>query len=163
MPHPFSNAVIDHLDTIAKRLFVCLESIDDDKLWVDFSPNLTSPGNLILHLVGNLNQYVLKAIGGKTYIRQREKEFSDKPGISKAILRTLLEKTVKDCIAVITALSEEQLTRVYTVQGFEHSGYSILVHVTEHISHHTGQFTWFCKYLFSADPDYYKGHDLNVQ
>lgn len=163
MPHPFSTSINEHLDTIAARLVTCLETIDDQKLWTDFAPNLSSPGNLVLHLIGNLNQYIIKGLGGQSFCRNRSKEFSDKPGSSREQLKETFTATIKDCIAVVDSLSDEQLSRVYKVQGFEYSGYGILIHATEHLSHHTGQFTWFCKYLFGSDIDFYKGRDLNVQ
>lgn len=163
MPHLFSTAINEHLETIAKRLVTCLDAVDDEKLWTDFSPNLSSPGNLVLHLVGNLNQYVLKTLGNKNFYRERNKEFSDKPCTGKATLREMFETTIRECTAVINSLSDVQLSRTYSVQGFEYTGYQILIHATEHLSHHTGQFVWFCKYLFNTDIDFYKGQDLNVQ
>ncbi|MCW8796652.1 MAG: DinB family protein [Chlorobium sp.] len=163
MHHLFRDSINEHLLTIAERLLKCLETIDAEKLWTDFAPNLSSPGNIVLHVIGNLNQYVLKTLGGNTVNRQRAKEFCDKPGTSRETLSEMLYTTIKECSAVIQALKNEQLTRTYTVQGIQYTGYGILIHATEHLSHHTGQFTWFCKYLFNAEIDFYKGRDLNVQ
>ena len=163
MPHPFCASINEHLNTIAERLIICLDTVDDEKLWVDFTPNLSSPGNLVLHLTGNLNQYVLKGLGGQSFYRNRAKEFSDKPGSGREQLKKMFTATIRECCAVVDSLNEEQLCRIYKVQGFEYSGYGILIHVTEHLSHHTGQFTWFCKYLFTADIDFYKGRDLDVR
>lgn len=163
MPHPFCTAIGKYLETIAQRLSSCLHSVDEEKLWSDFAQNLSSPGNLVLHLTGNLNQYVLKTLGNKTFYRERSKEFSAKPDTSKEKLLEMFEATVRECIAVIDSLSDEQLSRTYKVQGFEYTGYEVLIHATEHLSHHTGQFVWFCKYLFNSDIDFYKGQDLNVQ
>lgn len=163
MLHPFCASINEHLNTIAERLIICLDAVYDENLWTDFAPNLSSPGNLVLHLIGNLNQYVIKGLGGKNFFRNRAKEFSDKPGLNKDQLKKMFTTTIRECRAVVASLSDEQLSWVYKVQGFEHSGYGILIHVTEHLSHHTGQFTWFCKYLFGSDTDFYKGRDLNVQ
>ncbi len=163
MPHPFSTAITEQLETIAERLLACLKDVDDETLWTDFAPNLSSPGNLVLHLIGNLNQYVLHTLGGKNVYRERQKEFSDKPGTSREKLSEMFAATIRECITVVNTLDDERLSRTYTVQGFAYNGYGILIHATEHLSHHTGQFSWFCKYLFKADIDFYKGRDLNVQ
>ncbi len=163
MPHPFCVSINEHLNTIAERLIICLDAVDDEELWVDFTPDLSSPGNLVLHLIGNLNQYVLKTLGDKKFHRERAKEFCDKPGLSKEQLKKMFAATIRECYAIAGSLNEEQLSRMHKVQGFEHSGYGILIHATEHLSHHTGQFTWFCKYLFNADIDFYKGRDLHVR
>ncbi len=162
MTHPFCASIIEHLETISGRVLVCLDPIGDDRLWKDFSPNLTSPGNLILHLNGNLSQYILKTLGEKNFSRERAKEFSAKPGTDRKTLGKTFRATVDECIAVIRSLDEAQLARTYRVQGFVHTGYGILVHAVEHLSHHTGQFAWFTKYLFAADIDFYRGRDLDV-
>ncbi len=163
MPHPFCIAINTQFETIAKHLSSCLHAVDEEQLWTDFAPNLSSPGNLVLHLNGNLNQYILTAQGSKNFFRERNKEFSEKPNTSKDMLHAMFAAKVSECTAVINPLGDEQLSRTYTVQGFEYTGYGILIHAVEHLSHHTGQFAWFCKYLFNADIDFYKGQDLNVQ
>lgn len=163
MPNLFCTSINQHLETIAKRLVTCLHSVGETELWNDFAPNLSSPGNLVLHVTGNLNQYILKTLGNKIIFRDRDKEFHDKPDTNIDTLCEAFEATIGECIAVVNSLDSERLSRIYHVQGLEYSGYGILIHATEHLSHHTGQFIWFCKYLFDADIDFFKGRDLNVQ
>jgi uncharacterized damage-inducible protein DinB len=163
MPHELCTSVIRHLGTAAERLANCIDAVDDDRLWTDFAPNLSSPGNLVLHLVGNLSQYVLRTLGGKLYFRERAMEFSAKPAIEREALIAMLRETVGECIEVVGGLGEDALGRTYSVQGNERTGFDILLHVSEHLSYHTGQFAWFCKYLFHGDIDFYRGKDLNVQ
>lgn len=62
----------------ADRIAVCLDALDSQRLWTDFAPNLSSPGNLVLHLIGNLSQYVARTLGGKPFHRDRAKEFAGK-------------------------------------------------------------------------------------
>ncbi|UZJ38241.1 DinB family protein [Prosthecochloris sp. SCSIO W1103] len=163
MPNLFTAAISQHLEIIAKRLVTCLHAVGATELWNDFAPNLSSPGNLVLHVTGNLNQYVLKTLGNKKIYRERDKEFCDKPGTNLETLTEMLETTISECISVVNSLDNERLSQTYRVQGLQYSGYGILIHATEHLSHHTGQFIWFCKYLFNADIDLFKGRDLNVQ
>lgn len=163
MTYPFCTSVIRHLSTSAERLAVCIDTVDEDRLWVDFAPNLASPGNLVLHLAGNLGQYVLRTLGGSPSLRDRAGEFSDKPSKDRDALRAMLLERVDQCIAVIGGLGEEDLERIYAVQGSERTGFDILLQVSEHFSYHTGQFAWFCKYLFHGDIDFYRGRDLNVR
>jgi hypothetical protein len=163
MPHPFCTAVARNLQVTSERLELCIDTVPEDRLWVDFAPNLASPGNLVLHLVGNLSQYVLRTLGGNPYLRQRAKEFTLKPETGREALKSMLRETVIQCSAVIGGLGEEDFVKVYAVQGNERSGYDILLQVSEHFSYHTGQFAWFCKYLFRGDIDFYRGRDLNIQ
>lgn len=163
MSHPFCQPVSEHFNTIAGRLVTCLDAIDNARLWDDFAPNLASPGNLILHLVGNLSQYVLKTLGCRDYYRERSKEFSGKPSLDRAALKSLLLQTVAECRAVVERLGEEELCRSYAVQGQERTGYEILVLAVEHFGYHTGQIVWFTKYLFGGEIDFFKGRNLNIQ
>lgn len=163
MPHAFCTSVSERINATAGRLLTCIDAVGEERLWTDFAPNLSSPGNLVLHLIGNLSQYVLKALGGNHYLRQRAKEFSDKPPQDRDALKAVQRRTVNECVAIIDGLGEEELARRYLVQGQERTGFDILLLATEHLSYHTGQFAWFCKYLFRADIDFYKGRDLNIQ
>ena len=58
-------------------------------------------------------------------------------------------------------LTAETLTAEYAVQDFEETGVSILVHVTEHFSYHTGQIAWATKLMKDVDLDYYPDNDLS--
>jgi len=163
MSHPFCQSVTVHLGTVAARLVSCIDTIGHDRLWADFAPNLASPGNLVLHLVGNLSQYVLKTLGGREYHRERSKEFAGKPSFDRQALKSLLLQTVDECRAIIDTLGEEELCRSYVVQGQERTGYEILVLAIEHFGYHTGQFAWFTKYLFGSEIDFFRGRNLDVQ
>jgi uncharacterized damage-inducible protein DinB len=151
------------INTIAGRLVTCLDAVDDARLWEDFAPNLATPGNLVLHLVGNISQYLLKTLGGREYRRERSKEFAGKPSLDRESLKSLLLQTVDECRAVIDSLGEEELCRSYVVQGQERTGYEILVLAIEHFGYHTGQFAWFTKYLFGGEIDFFKGRNLDIQ
>ncbi|NTU52551.1 MAG: DinB family protein [Chlorobiaceae bacterium] len=163
MSHPFCQSASAHLGTVTARLLTCLDTIGEERLWVDFAPNLASPGNLVLHLIGNLSQYVLKTLGNHLYYRERSKEFAGKPEADREALKKMLIQTVSECQAVIDTLDENALCRSYVVQGLRRSGYEILLLVIEHFGYHTGQFAWFSKYLFEGDFDFFRGRNLDIQ
>ena len=85
----------------------CLDQLTDGQVWWRPKPSLNSIGNLILHLCGNLRQWVVCGVGGATDNRDRPSEFSERGPISKAdLLRTLAEtkaggrfdvRTILDC------------------------------------------------------------------
>ena len=57
----------------------------DEALWQTGGEIKNSPGNLCLHLCGNLQHYIGARLGHTSYIRNRDNEFAAK-GISKADL-----------------------------------------------------------------------------
>ena len=52
-----------HLREGARRIATSLDLIDETSLWRDHAEHLVSVGNLILHLRGNVSQYLLKGLG----------------------------------------------------------------------------------------------------
>ncbi len=141
----------------------CVNLLEEAELWKDFNSNLVSIGNLLLHLSGNLSQYILSGLGGESYTRQRAREFSDKPQLSKAELLASFTQTVERAVRVVEALSSECLTRLYVIQGTERSGARALFSAVEHLSYHTGQITFAVKHLKDVDVGYFAGVDLNQQ
>ena len=159
----FINQSVYRVNENTKRILKCLNEIDDTETWLRSNENSNSVGNIILHLCGNITQYVISALGENEDIRVRDKEFSAKDGFTKNELSAKLESTVDEAVRVIESLTEEKLLKKYSVQGFNLSGIGILVHVSEHYSYHTGQIAFWIKQLKNRDLEFYAGVDLNVK
>lgn len=143
------------------RIEKCLGELSEEEIWKRPNESSNSVGNLILHLCGNMTQYIISSLGGVEDLRQRDLEFSAKSGLAKSELLDKLKTTVDQCVVTIRNLSEEDLLKVRSVQGFEHSGTGIIIHVVEHYSYHTGQIAFWTKLLKDKDLGFYAGHDLN--
>jgi hypothetical protein len=62
-----------------QRLYKEVELYENEStIWEIINGTSNSGGNLVLHLVGNLNNYIGKILGNTAYIRNREAEFADK-------------------------------------------------------------------------------------
>lgn len=144
------------------RIKTCIDQLSETEVWQKPVPAGNSMANLLLHLRGNITQYILSGLGGQPDHRVRDEEFAAEGGMDKATLLDTLTGTIHHAVAVIDAASEEELLRVRTVQGFELSGIGIIIHVTEHLSYHTGQIALFTKMLRNTDLGFYKGVDLNI-
>jgi uncharacterized damage-inducible protein DinB len=81
--------------------------------------------------------------------------------MATADLLARLERTMTEASGVIDRLDSAMLLRTYRVQGFVESGLSILVHVVEHFSYHTGQIAYIVKSRKNVDLGFYRGKDLN--
>lgn len=143
------------LDENLPRVIKCLEMLDEEQVW--FRPNAesNSVGNLVLHLAGNLNQWVLKAIGGKNYKRKRDEEFTADKTKSKEELIEILVSIKNEFRIVVNSVTEEELLRVRPVQIYEEDAITILIHVTEHFSYHTGQIAYITKWLTCRPTGFY--------
>jgi len=144
------------------RITKCIAELSEDEVWYQHNKNSNSMGNLVLHLSGNVRQYVIAGIGQTKDVRNRDEEFKLSSRMDKAKLIKHIETTVNEAVAVVNELSQEQLTETRKVQGFDETVLSIIVHVIEHFSYHVGQITYFTKYIKDLDTGYYAGLDLNV-
>ena len=118
---------------------------------------------MILHLCGNISQYIISSLGETKDLRNRDLEFSLSEGMNKSAVLAKLEETVSTAKRVIFDADLDQLLKTRSVQGFSFSGVGVIIHVVEHYSYHTGQIAFWTKQLKNKDLGFYDGKDLNVK
>ncbi len=138
-----------------------LAQLNDDEIWEKPNSQLNSMANLLLHLSGNIRQYIISSLGERPDIRQRDQEFSQAQDQTKSALLKEFKTTIEEATAVIGNCREDQLLKKREVQGFELDGLGIIIHVVEHLSYHTGQIAFWVKYRKEKDLGFYEGQDLN--
>lgn len=165
MNSSLANELIAHailrMEENTPRIEKCLHELTEEEVWQRPNPSSNSVGNLILHLCGNITQYVISSLGGKPDLRERDAEFSATGGLSKQALIDKLKATVDGAVQVIQNISDEELLRVRAVQAYEFSGAGNIIHVVEHYSYHTGQIAFWTKLLKNKDLGFFAGVDLN--
>ena len=102
-----------------------------------------SAGNLTLHLIGNLNTYIGKELGGTGYVRNRELEFSTK-FVKRDLLIEQLNATFEMIKATLSGLSNDDLMQEYPILVFTEKTTTeyLLVHLTTHLAYHLGQINY---------------------
>lgn len=146
-----------------RMLQICRDISTPEMFW--FSPNLASNsiGNLLLHLCGNMRQYVISGLGGAPDARQREEEFRKDLSREPDVVWGLFLNTVNEVLSVIENADTNQLSSKKWVQGFHLSGLGMVLHAVEHLSYHTGQIAWILKAHQNCDLGFYTGMDLNIK
>lgn len=144
------------------RVKKCLNELTEAEIWHKPNEHSNSVGNLILHLLGNVRQWVLSGLGGQPDHRTRSLEFSEKGPVPAGELMGRLDDLMAEVEDVLDKLTPGELLQPVQVQGYQETGLSILVHVVEHFSYHTGQITYYVKWKNNMDMGYYEGEDLNV-
>jgi len=157
----FTEESIFRIEKNTTKIIKCLEGLNEEQIWLRPNEVSNSIGNILLHLCGNITQYIISALGVQPDIRERDKEFSAKTGYNKDELQNKLTSTVEQAVIIIRNSDEYRLMKIYPVQGFNLSGIAIIVHVTEHFSHHTGQIIFWTKLLSGNDLAFYANTDLN--
>ncbi len=133
------------------RIVRCLRLLTEREIWRRPNAASNSVGNLVLHLEGNVRQWIISGLGGAPDIRQRDREFQELGPLPRRKLIAALEHTVREACRVIQQLRERDLTRTYTIQGFRVVGLAAVFHVTEHFSHHAGQIILATKMIRGED------------
>lgn len=145
------------------RIEKCLDQLTEEEIWQKPNSASNSVGNLILHLCGNITQYIISSLGAEDDKRDRDLEFTTTAGYSKIELLKKLDTTVVKAMAIIKKLSDDALMQKRSVQGFEYSAMGSIIHVVEHYSYHTGQIAFWTKLLRDKDLGFYEGIDLNIK
>jgi uncharacterized damage-inducible protein DinB len=148
-------------DESLPRIRKCIGLLSEDEIWHRPNAETVSVGNLVLHLCGNVRQWICTGLGRQPDHRERAKEFSEAGPIPTAQLIERLETTMRDAKAVIDDADPSTLLEKRPVQAYQETGLSILVHVVEHFSYHTGQITYYTKSRKAVDTGYYTGHSLS--
>lgn len=134
----------------------CVEAMPEQDLWWRPNPRSNSVGNLLLHLAGNIRQWVVAGIGGESDARQRQEEFDAAGGLDRRAALDLLEATMRDVDRVLSALDADRLLERRIIQGREVSVLDALYHAVEHFGMHTGQIIYIAKLRTGTDLGFYE-------
>lgn len=161
LTNEFIEQAIFRLHENTPKIEKCLLLLNEEEIWKRPNTNSNSVGNLILHLCGNITQYIIASLGAKEDKRDRELEFSIERGYKKRELLDKLKSTIDQAVVILKDLKEQDLIAIRSVQGFKYSGMASIMQVVEHYSYHTGQIAFWTKLLKDQDLGFYAGIDLN--
>jgi uncharacterized damage-inducible protein DinB len=159
----FKAQIIFRLEEKQAHLLKCIDQLKEEEMWWRPNESSNSVGNILLHLCGNISQYILSSLGQQPDIRERDAEFAARAGYDKAALWKKMANTIEEACRVVTATSQEEMLRERMVQGFQFSGVGVALHAVEHLSYHTGQVAYLVKLLKDRQIGLYDDFDLNLK
>ena len=151
----FLNCSAAKLAELCGRIETCLGKLTPEQIWMRGTENQNAIGNLVLHLNGNVRQWILSGVGGAPDARVRDEEFAARGGMGPETLGKRLRDTVDAALVVIRTLPHERLTVRTTIQGDDVSLLEAIFHVVEHFSGHTAQIIFITKMLTGEDLGFY--------
>jgi uncharacterized damage-inducible protein DinB len=152
----FLEASAKKLEQLVARIRECAGKLSTDEIWARGHENENAIGNLVLHLNGNLRQWIISGVGGAPDARMRDAEFAARGGTERAELVERLESTVREAVAVIGKVTPERLAQHITIQKYDITVMEAIFHVVEHFSQHAGQIVFATKMLTGEDLGFYK-------
>jgi len=144
----------DKLEQYYGRIETCLGKLTPEQIWTRNADNANAVGNLVLHLAGNVRQWILHGVGGQPDHRQRDTEFATRE-LDTAELKQRLGSTVEEAAALIRSLAAARLSERFEVQNYKVTVLEALLHVVEHFSGHTAQIIFITKFLTGEDLGFY--------
>jgi len=121
---------------------------NNDILWKIDIDIKNSAGNLVIHIIGNLNHFIGAILGNSGYIRQREKEFNDK-NIPKEFIINQIDEVKVILEEVFSSLTKEDLDKKYPLEVFgkRMTTEYFLLHLYGHLNYHLGQINYHRRLL----------------
>jgi uncharacterized damage-inducible protein DinB len=138
------------------RLKASVETLTEEQVWWRPNEASNSIGNLILHLNGNVGQWLVDSFEGREDMRDRPAEFGAHGGMTAAALLEKLGATLQEGAAVLARLTENDLVERYEIQGYHVSGLEAVYQVVEHFGMHYGQIAYISKSLSGRDLGFYR-------
>ncbi len=143
------------LDQYWPRLRQCVESLTDDQVWWRPNNSSNSVGNLVLHLNGNVRQWLVASFNNLNDDRNRPAEFGQRDAIPKTALIETFAATMKEASDVLSRLTDADLVAPMNIQGYGVTGLKAVYQVVEHFGLHYGQILYITKMLRDQDLGFY--------
>lgn len=137
------------------RMRTTVEALSEEQFWWRPNEASNSIGNLLLHLSGNVRQWIVTSFHGREDQRNRSAEFTEKTGRPPSQVLAQLGATLDEAVAVLSRLTEEDLLAPMDIQGYHVTGLGAVYHVVEHFGMHYGQVIYIAKALQNKDLGFY--------
>jgi uncharacterized damage-inducible protein DinB len=147
------------IDQYWPRLRSCVESLTHEQVWWRPNEASNSIGNLLLHLNGNVRQWLVSTFTHSKDNRNRPAEFSERQIILASILLEKLGATMREASDVLGRLNEDDLLATFKIQGHTVTGLGAVYHVVEHFGMHYGQILFVTKLLRGQSLGFYSELD----
>lgn len=157
----FRRQIGFYLAESRRKIDAVWAGLSEEEIWARPNEQTLAPANQLIHLAGNLRQWVLAALGGAPDARTRDAEFAARGGRAKADVFAEFAE-VYDGVLEQLQRDSPPLAQPVRLQGHDTTALGVWVHVTEHLSYHAGQLVFFGKQLRGREYDLYAGWDLDV-
>lgn len=131
----------DYLPKIERSI----ADLGDEDIWWRPNDASNSIGNLVLHLCGNVHQWIVGGVGKRPAERDRQREFDQRAPIARGELLARLRRVLAEADEVLAGVTVAALGERRTIQEYDVTVMGAIYHVVEHFSMHTGQIIYVSK------------------
>jgi len=138
------------------RLRKVVEPLSDEQIWWRPNEASNSIGNLMLHLNGNVWQWLVASFNRLEDQRDRPAEFKATGDLSAGDLLERLSQALDEAAKVLARLTQDELLAIWQIQGYTVTGLAAVYQVVEHFGLHYGQIVYITKMQEGRDLGFYK-------
>jgi uncharacterized damage-inducible protein DinB len=153
----FLEYAATRLQQLEGQIHICIAQLSEEQMWRRGGEHENSVANLLLHLEGNLRQWILHGIAGQPDVRERDAEFRLTPVAAKAEVWARFSATLGESREVIAGLPTERLLEVIDPQPASNMRHVTILEsifkVVSHLDHHAGQIIVLTKQMVARDLD----------
>ncbi len=134
--------------TDLEKIEKAMAKMTPDQVWLRGHENANAVGNLILHLAGNVRQWIVSGVGGAPDERDRDAEFAQREAMPVEELLSRLRDAVEEADRTLERIGDDaglDLLEKRRIQVFDVTLMHAVYHCVEHFSGHTGQIIWAAK------------------
>ena len=151
LPTATMECINDNFDEALKKIRHCVGQLSDEQIWWRPDDSMNSIGNLLLHLRGNVTQWIMSGVAGEPDNRDRPAEFNARESKSKDELLRNLEETVETAKSTLLDLPGDTLLEARRIQAFETHVLGAAVHVVTHFHGHMQEIISMTRMQLGAD------------
>jgi uncharacterized damage-inducible protein DinB len=137
-----------------RKIQHCLAQLNEDQVWHRPNQSMNSIGNLLLHLGGNVRQWLIAGIGGVEDRRDRPREFAERGPTATEELLQGLESTLNEAQLALSGVTPSELLRVRRIQGSEVTGTQAIFESVAHFRGHAQEIVHITRCLIGDDYKY---------
>ena len=144
-----ANGLAAYYEYVAEHLHKWVDPLTNEQFWRKPYPYGNCVGHLVLHLTGNLSYYIGARVAETGYVRNRDKEFTDRNPPHKDEALRAFDRTVAMVVATIRKQGKEDWEKPYTaeLEPEAENRFQIFVRCAGHAYHHVGQIVYLSREL----------------
>jgi uncharacterized damage-inducible protein DinB len=157
VPENFLAFAITRLKLTQTEIRRCCDQLSEEQMWHRGGDYENSVANLLLHLEGNMRQWMIHGITGRPDVRRRDDEFALAPTVTATEARAAFNATVEEVCHVLGSLPPDRILEVIDPQPTGTWRNLTIVEavfqIVGHVQLHAGQIFVLTKQLVQHDLD----------
>jgi Protein of unknown function (DUF1572) len=143
--HAYIAACRRRFAACVERIKHCLVQLDDSQVWWRPNAAQNSIANIVLHLCGNVRQWIIAGVAGAADTRNRPQEFAERGPIAKDELVRRLDEVAAEVDHVLAGVTDDRLLKIRRIQGFEETVLSAIFETLTHFNGHTQEIVYITR------------------